>query len=240
VLTYLPVAAIIAVGLLAAGRIGALRLRGISAVGHDAQRSLAEKIFEASTMFLLIFWAYLVIDYADGRGPRWLPAWLDRTILDAAWAKILSAALLVAGVVLYGAALIGMGDSWRMGIDRDAHQNPPPLKGGARGGINDVSTSHRPSGAYEPLTQPLPSGERGSAAALVTTGIFARSRNPIYLSFDLLFFGSFLIHGRVVLLIVTIALVTFLHIQILREERFLGTVYGDHFADYRRRVRRYI
>jgi protein-S-isoprenylcysteine O-methyltransferase Ste14 len=203
---YLPVAAIIAVGLMAAARIVGLRRRGISAVVNDAQRSLAEKVFEASTMFLLLFWAYLVIDYADARGPHWLPAWLDRRIVDAAWAKILGAALLAAGVVLYAAALVWMGHSWRMGIDREAHH----------------------LGAERP------------SATLVTAGVFARSRNPIYISFDLLFLGGFLIHGRVVLVIVAIALATFLHIQILREERFLATVYGERFTDYRRRVRRYV
>jgi protein-S-isoprenylcysteine O-methyltransferase Ste14 len=206
VFAYLPVAAIAAVGLMAAARIVALRRRGIKPVVNDPQRSLVEKLFEASTMFLLLFAVYLIIDYADGRGPRWLPAWLDRTIAGAAWVKILGAALLAAGVVLYAAALLAMGDSWRMGIDRDAHRSP----------------------------------DSGQSATLVTTGVYARSRNPIYLAFDLIFLGSFAVHGRVILLIAAVVLVPFLHVQILREERFLAAVYGERFGAYRRRMRRYL
>jgi protein-S-isoprenylcysteine O-methyltransferase Ste14 len=203
---YLPVAAIMAVGLMAVWRIVALSCRGVRAIVIDRQRTPGEQFFEAATLALLVFWVYLIVDYADARGSRWLPPWLESTILDVASTKILGAALLVAGVVLYAAAVVGMGASWRMGIDREAHQ----------------------AGAERPT------------ATLVTTGIFARSRNPIYLSYDLLFLGSFLIHGRVVLLLMTVALAVVFHIQILREERFLAAAYGDRFADYRRRVRRYV
>jgi len=191
---------------MATARFSALYRRGIQAVVNDPQRSLAEKVFEASTFFLLVFWAYLIINYADGRGPRWLPEWLDHALRNVQPFKWLGAALLAAGVALYALAMRAMGHSWRMGIDRPAHD---------------------PQAA-------------APTAALIIHGIFAHTRNPIYLSFDLLFLGSFLIHGRVVILLAGLALALCFHLQILREERFLAGCYGERFADYRRRVRRYI
>jgi len=204
--THLPVAAILAVGLMALARGVNLYRRGIQAVVNDPQRSLAEKVFEASTFFLLVFWVYLIINYADDRGPRWLPDRLDHAMMNEQPLKWLGGGLLAAGVVLYALALRAMGHSWRMGIDRSAHD---------------------PKAA-------------APTASLVTHGVFARSRNPIYLGFNLLFLGSFLIHGQVVLLLTGLALALCFHVQILREERFLAGCYGERFADYRRRVRRYI
>jgi protein-S-isoprenylcysteine O-methyltransferase Ste14 len=203
---YLPIAAILAIALMAAARIIALYRRGVKPVVNDPQRSLAEKIFEASTMFLLVFWVYLIVDYADGHGPRWLPAWLDRVLIDEPPLQWFGAVLLAASVALYALALRAMGDSWRMGIDRPAH-NPHTA---------------------------------APAATLITHGVFARSRNPIYFGFDLLFAGAFLTHGRFILLITSVALVLVLHAQIHREERFLTTAYGERFREYRRRTRRYL
>ena len=74
---------------------------------------------------------------------------------------------------------------------------------------------------------------------LVTSGLFAWTRNPIYTAFDLLLIGAFLIHGRVVSLLQERPSCLFVHGVVLREERFLEEQFGDAFRDYRRRVRRY-
>lgn len=74
---------------------------------------------------------------------------------------------------------------------------------------------------------------------LVTTGLFAWSRNPIYTAMDLLIIGSFLIHGRVIYLIVGAAMLLLVHGIIRREERFLAGRYGDAYRTYCTRVGRY-
>ena len=64
-------------------------------------------------------------------------------------------------------------------------------------------------------------------------------RNPIYVLVDMLFLGTFLIHGRAVLLVAAISFAFLVHLQILREERFLASRYGEQYQTYRQRVRRY-
>lgn len=75
--------------------------------------------------------------------------------------------------------------------------------------------------------------------ALVTSGIFALSRNPIYLFLDLWFIGIFLINGTLVFLVFAILAVFHMHYQILREEKFLDELYGQPYNDYRSRTARY-
>jgi protein-S-isoprenylcysteine O-methyltransferase Ste14 len=81
--------------------------------------------------------------------------------------------------------------------------------------------------------------DREQPPPLVTSGVFAWTRNPIYTAFDLIIIGAFLIHGRVIFLLFGIVLVLLVHGVVVREERFLEQQFGDVFRDYRQRVRRY-
>jgi protein-S-isoprenylcysteine O-methyltransferase Ste14 len=81
--------------------------------------------------------------------------------------------------------------------------------------------------------------DRAAPGALVTHGIFAWTRNPIYVALDLLATGTFLVMGRLVFLVLGLILVAMLDGQIRREERFLTQAYGDAYRDYRARVGRY-
>ena len=76
--------------------------------------------------------------------------------------------------------------------------------------------------------------------ALVTTGVFAVSRNPIYLFLDLWSFGIFLINGRLMFLIFAALTAAVVHWQILQEERFLFHLYGQPYRKYRARTGRYV
>jgi protein-S-isoprenylcysteine O-methyltransferase Ste14 len=82
--------------------------------------------------------------------------------------------------------------------------------------------------------------DRKAPGALVTDGIFARTRNPVYVGLDLFAVGTFLVQGRLIFLLLALVLVVMLHRQMLREEHFLTEAYGDAYRDYRRRVRRYV
>jgi protein-S-isoprenylcysteine O-methyltransferase Ste14 len=81
--------------------------------------------------------------------------------------------------------------------------------------------------------------DRENPGELITSGVFRYSRNPIYLSLDLLVFGTFLLQGRFIFLLLFICICTSLHIQILHEERFLIQTYGDSYSSYRFNVGRY-
>lgn len=75
---------------------------------------------------------------------------------------------------------------------------------------------------------------------LITAGIFAFSRNPIYVAFALVLIGEFLAFPHPILLIYLIAAVALFHRQVLREERFLAGYYGERYRSYQQRVRRYL
>jgi protein-S-isoprenylcysteine O-methyltransferase Ste14 len=75
---------------------------------------------------------------------------------------------------------------------------------------------------------------------LATGGVFAISRNPIYLSMDLFFLGTFLILGTVFFLAAVILVTLGLHYQILQEEKHLEIVYGAEYRSYRKATARYI
>ena len=75
---------------------------------------------------------------------------------------------------------------------------------------------------------------------LVTTGVFAYSRNPIYVGFIALLLGQFLVFPNWILLIYLIAGAWLINRQVLREEAFLRQHYGAEYAEYCRRVRRYV
>jgi protein-S-isoprenylcysteine O-methyltransferase Ste14 len=75
---------------------------------------------------------------------------------------------------------------------------------------------------------------------LVTGGIFAFSRNPIYLFLDLWFVGIFLINGRLVFLIFAVLTLVVIHWQILQEEAFLNKLYGQPYEEYLKRTGRYL
>ena len=75
---------------------------------------------------------------------------------------------------------------------------------------------------------------------LVTTGIFGVSRNPIYVGFALVLIGQFLVFANWILLVYLVAGFALFHRQVLREESFMRQHYSQEYAEYCRRVRRYL
>jgi protein-S-isoprenylcysteine O-methyltransferase Ste14 len=75
---------------------------------------------------------------------------------------------------------------------------------------------------------------------LVTTGIFAVSRNPIYVGFFLFLVGQFLVFPNWVPLCYLVGGTALFHRQVLREEEFMRQRYGQEYADYCSHVGRYI
>ncbi len=74
---------------------------------------------------------------------------------------------------------------------------------------------------------------------LVTTGLFAHTRNPIYVAFVLVLLGQFLVFPDWILLVYLVASGWLIHRQVLREEEFMRKRYGEEYEEYCRRVRRY-
>ena len=75
---------------------------------------------------------------------------------------------------------------------------------------------------------------------LVTGGIYAYSRNPAFLGFDLQYIGVLLMFCNLLTAVFTASAITMLHLQILQEERYLTSAFGAEYLHYRRRVFRYL
>jgi len=119
-------------------------------------------------------------------------------LVDAVPLKSVGGILLVAGVLIYARALRDLGDSWRLGFDRET---PGPL---------------------------------------VTEGIYAWTRHPIYVGLTLFNLGTALVLGRLIFFAIALLAVFEVHAVVLFEERFLARIHGDAYRDYRSRVGRYL
>lgn len=75
---------------------------------------------------------------------------------------------------------------------------------------------------------------------LITGGIFSFTRNPIFLFMDMFFLGTFLVYPNIFFLLCFILIILSIHIQILREEKFLSIKFGQKYEEYKRQVRRYL
>ncbi len=75
---------------------------------------------------------------------------------------------------------------------------------------------------------------------LITTGVFALSRNPIYVAFAAILLGQFLIFPNWILLVYLVAGIWLFNRQVLREEAFLQEHYGQAYTAYCQQVRRYL
>jgi protein-S-isoprenylcysteine O-methyltransferase Ste14 len=75
---------------------------------------------------------------------------------------------------------------------------------------------------------------------LVTNGIFAFSRNPIYVAFWLVLLGQLFLFSNWILLAYLVGALWLFQRQISREEQYLRDRYGQQYLEYCNRVRRYL
>lgn len=79
------------------------------------------------------------------------------------------------------------------------------------------------------------------ASTMVTSGPYAHTRNPMYVSLTTLYLGLSLLTGMlwpIIILPVVLILLTVLVIR--REERYLDSAFGADYAEFRKRVRRWV
>ena len=77
--------------------------------------------------------------------------------------------------------------------------------------------------------------------AIVTGGIFAYTRNPMYLGMTAVLAGIALLLGSLAPLVVVPLFVLFITFGFIRhEERVMEEAFGDEYVSYKRRVRRWL
>ena len=85
---------------------------------------------------------------------------------------------------------------------------------------------------------PVPTSETNR---IIKTGIFAYSRNPIYLSFVIFHLSMFFIFENVMYFLSAIGLAIWLHNYVIKEEEnFLYEQFSDEYENYKRTVKRWI
>ena len=79
-----------------------------------------------------------------------------------------------------------------------------------------------------------------AASTVVMSGPYRYTRNPIYLSMMLVYAGISLMFDSPLALILILPVIVFLNRQAKREEQYLERVFGDQYAEYRKRVPRWL
>ncbi len=86
-----------------------------------------------------------------------------------------------------------------------------------------------------------PYNVRETPRNIVQSGVFRFSRNPLYISLNLIYFGIAIILNNVWIVSLFIPLMAVMYVGvILREERYLDQKFGKEYLDYKIRVRRWI
>ena len=81
----------------------------------------------------------------------------------------------------------------------------------------------------------------GSTTAIVSTGIYAYTRNPMYLAVTVLYVGGCVVLNAWWGLLLLIPLLMVVQKGVIeREERYLTRKFGDEYVRYRARVRRWL
>ena len=76
---------------------------------------------------------------------------------------------------------------------------------------------------------------------LIKTGIFAYTRNPIYVSFVLFHFSMFLVFENVMYFLTSIGLAFWIHIYVIKpEEDYLLEIFSDEYKRYMEAVSRWV
>jgi protein-S-isoprenylcysteine O-methyltransferase Ste14 len=93
--------------------------------------------------------------------------------------------------------------------------------------------------SFSRAATPLPTNQ--PARALVTTGIYRWTRNPIYLAFFLMYGGiGMAVRSPWILLLVLPLAVIVRYGVVAREEAYLERRFGDAYRDYKARIRRWL
>jgi protein-S-isoprenylcysteine O-methyltransferase Ste14 len=78
------------------------------------------------------------------------------------------------------------------------------------------------------------------ATVLVTSGLYRRSRNPLYVALTLFYLGLTALANTWWGIVLLAPVLIVMHVGVvLREERYLERKFGDAYRQYRSRVRRY-
>ena len=105
---------------------------------------------------------------------------------------------------------------------------------GAAVALGGVVSFHRAKTTVNPL-------KPESSSALVSSGVYSFTRNPMYLGMALVLLAWAIFLSSLWSLLGPLLFALYItKFQILPEERVLDRLFGSHFTEYKRRVRRWL
>lgn len=111
--------ALVAWGAIGIGRALELRSRGKHVLAADRQRTIPQMAIDTLAGVCLLVWAVTVISCGMQLQAHWPGKWLGRVVVDLLWLRIAGAVMIALALWLYRTAIRELGDSWRLGIDRE-------------------------------------------------------------------------------------------------------------------------
>jgi len=79
------------------------------------------------------------------------------------------------------------------------------------------------------------------STALIQEGVFSKSRNPMYIGMFLLLTGIGICFGNLLSILVPFIFILLVHfVFVLKEEKLMAQEFGPEYANYRKRVSRWI
>jgi protein-S-isoprenylcysteine O-methyltransferase Ste14 len=81
---------------------------------------------------------------------------------------------------------------------------------------------------------------KSESVKLMNSGIFRYSRNPMYLGMFFWFIGLAILLGSLVSFLYPILFFIIANVMIIFEEKKLSQIYNDEYANYQKRVRRWL
>jgi protein-S-isoprenylcysteine O-methyltransferase Ste14 len=75
---------------------------------------------------------------------------------------------------------------------------------------------------------------------LIMSGIFKITRNPYFVSYIVLFLAYILLVANLLIIFSSLLAFISIHKMIMKEEKYLETLHGDKYLDYKKNVPRYL
>lgn len=143
--------------------------------------------------------------------------------------------LLALAAILFGLLLDGLFPAFVLTVLLDFEQRLPiglALMGAGLALVVAANVSFRRAGTHPEPWKP--------STAIVTTGIFAWLRNPMYVGGTIALIGLAILIASDWMVVTTIVMAAVIHFGVVRrEERYLAAKFGDAYRDYCARVSRY-
>jgi len=118
-LDWIPIVLVTCVWGFGTARAVALLVRGVVVIAVDRERTVIEGLADLLAFGCFAWWGYEVVAFAWPLRHQLAPGALGTVLFEHPAARVIGAVTMLAGFLVWLAAMRAMGSAWRLGIDRD-------------------------------------------------------------------------------------------------------------------------